>query len=105
MKHFYGWRPDTPDQRDLMYRVVASVPVPADLDMRPEQPPVFDQGQLGSCTANATAACFQYDTIVDGKDCGELSRGEANGGGSSTASASSGAAGVAGRTSFSSKSS
>lgn len=37
-------------------------------------PPVFNQGQLGSCTANATAACFQYDAIQDGKDCGELSR-------------------------------
>ena len=49
MKHFYGWRPDTPDQRDLLYCAVPSVPVPADLDLRPEQPPVFDQGQLGSC--------------------------------------------------------
>ena len=37
-------------------------------------PPVFDQGQIGSCTANATAACFQYDGIVAGKDPGKLSR-------------------------------
>lgn len=37
-------------------------------------PPALDQGQLGSCTANATNRAFRYDTIMDGKDCGELSR-------------------------------
>jgi C1A family cysteine protease len=37
-------------------------------------PPAFDQLRLGSCTANATNRCFRYDTIMDGKDCGELSR-------------------------------
>ena len=28
----------------------------------------------GNCTANATAGAFQYDSIVDGHDCGLLSR-------------------------------
>lgn len=37
-------------------------------------PPALNQLELGSCTANATARCFRYDTIMDGKDCGELSR-------------------------------
>lgn len=72
-RHAYGWRRPLPgltfpaaDTTDL--KILANV------DPRKHMPPVFDQGQLGSCTANATAACFQYDSIVDGKDCGELSR-------------------------------
>jgi C1A family cysteine protease len=48
--------------------------VATEVDPRKKLPPIFDQGQLGSCTANATAACFQYDSILDGKDCGVLSR-------------------------------
>ncbi len=37
-------------------------------------PPVFDQGQVGACTANATAAAFQYDASLDGNLTGPLSR-------------------------------
>jgi C1A family cysteine protease len=54
-KRRYGWKPDVPDQRDKVYWPVSLVPVPADLDMRAEQPPIFDQGQLGSCTGNGIA--------------------------------------------------
>ena len=43
-KRRYGWKPDVPDHRDLVYRPRRTVPVPADLDMRQEQPPIFDQG-------------------------------------------------------------
>ena len=67
MRHFYGWRPDTPDQRDLMYRVVPSLPVPADLDLRPEQPPVFDQGQLGSCVANGVNGELEAQSLMQGE--------------------------------------
>lgn len=35
--------------------------LPTTVDLRPKMPPVYDQGQLGSCTANAIVACFQYD--------------------------------------------
>ena len=28
-------------------------------------PRIFDQGQLGSCTANAVAAAIEYDWILD----------------------------------------
>ena len=74
MKHFYGWRPDTPDQRDFLYRVVASVPVPTDLDMRPEQPPVFDQGQLGSCTANGIGGELEAQALMQKEPLQVLSR-------------------------------
>ena len=30
------------------------------VDLRPRMPPVYDQGQLGSCTANALCAALQY---------------------------------------------
>ena len=35
-------------------------PAPASVDLRPRMPPVYDQGQLGSCTANALCAMMQY---------------------------------------------
>lgn len=48
-----------------------------EVDPRHELPAIFDQGQLGACTANATAAAFQYDSILDhgfGHGSGHLSR-------------------------------
>ena len=35
--------------------------LPAKMDMRPQCAPVYDQGQLGSCTGNAIAAAVQFD--------------------------------------------
>ena len=60
----YGWTPDVPDQRDLVYMAPAAVsPPPPSVDMRPGCPPVYDQGQLGSCTANAIAGAIQYEQM------------------------------------------
>jgi C1A family cysteine protease len=61
----YGWVPDLPDHRDLMYRAPARVvgALPRSVDLRPGCPAVYDQGQLGSCTANAIAAALQFDQI------------------------------------------
>ncbi len=81
-KHVYGWKRPLPGRGALELLPPADVeglPIATEVDPRKEMPPVFNQGQLGSCTANATAACFQYDSIVDarhyrGEDCGELSR-------------------------------
>lgn len=56
----YGWRPQLPDARDLMYaRRLGNLP-PAH-DLRPSMPPVYDQGQLGSCTGNAIAGAMEYE--------------------------------------------
>ena len=61
----YGWLPDLPDQRDYLYaapsRVLAKLPPKTDL--RPGCPPVYDQGQLGSCTANAIGAAHQFEQL------------------------------------------
>jgi C1A family cysteine protease len=61
----YGWRPDLPDRRDLLYMVPHGIAaaLPAKADLRPQCPPVYDQLQLGSCTANAIAAAIEFDQI------------------------------------------
>lgn len=33
------------------------------VDLRPLMPPVYDQGQLGSCSANAIGAAYEFDQI------------------------------------------
>jgi C1A family cysteine protease len=37
--------------------------LPAKADLRAQCPPVYDQGQLGSCTANAIAGAIQFDRL------------------------------------------
>jgi C1A family cysteine protease len=56
----YGWHPDLPDARDHHF-TPATMKLPATVDLRPICPPVYDQGQLGSCTANAIAAAYDVD--------------------------------------------
>ena len=52
----YGWHPDLPDARDHFYSAPLAKALPSAVDLRPNCPPVYDQGQRGSCTANAIAA-------------------------------------------------
>jgi C1A family cysteine protease len=60
-----GWRPDKPDLRDFYYTVPVHVKdaKPGVVDLLPWCPKVFDQGDLGSCTANAIASAIQYEAI------------------------------------------
>ena len=58
----YGWQPDLPDQRDHVYSA-PQVALPPAVDLRAGCPPVYDQGQLGSCTANVIAAAIEFDRI------------------------------------------
>jgi C1A family cysteine protease len=62
----YGWIPDLPDQRDHIYaappELVAALP--ASVDLRSQCPTVvYDQGQLGSCTANAIAGAVEFGLL------------------------------------------
>jgi C1A family cysteine protease len=61
----YGWLPDLPDHRDHLYAAPVEVAgaLPSSVDLRAECPPVYDQGQLGSCTANAIAGAIQFNQI------------------------------------------
>lgn len=56
----YGWRPSLPDARDIKYRVATPIALPAMIDLREKCPPVYNQGQTGSCTANAWAAAYEF---------------------------------------------
>lgn len=62
---WYGWVPDLPDHRDHLYAAPPETlqALPSSMDLRPECPPVYDQGQLGSCTANAIAAAIEFDQM------------------------------------------
>ncbi|NVO20551.1 MAG: C1 family peptidase [Bacteroidetes bacterium] len=66
---WYGWRPDLPDQRDLMYSAPHALvkKLPAKVDLSPDCPPVYDQGELGSCTANAIGAAFEFELMKQSK--------------------------------------
>lgn len=58
----YGWIPDLPDVRDRLFRAPRKAgPLPASADLRSGCPAVYDQGELGSCTANAVAAAVEFD--------------------------------------------
>ncbi|HVO10869.1 MAG TPA: C1 family peptidase [Vicinamibacteria bacterium] len=59
-----GWIPDLPDHRDLMYSASRETlqALPPRVDLRPQFPgPPYDQGQIGSCTANAIAGAIQFE--------------------------------------------
>ena len=58
----FGWLPDVPDARDVPFRAIFRVPgkVPASADLRAGCSPIEDQGELGSCTAQALAGALEY---------------------------------------------
>ncbi len=67
-KFRFGWVPDLPDHRDYMYAaptpVLKTIPPSTDLTVQgPKE--VYDQGQLGSCTANAIAGALEFDEIKE----------------------------------------
>jgi C1A family cysteine protease len=59
----YGWVPQLPDLRDarLALPKVTDLPDSVDLSKDAAMPPVYDQGSLGSCTANAIAAAVDFE--------------------------------------------
>ncbi len=58
----YGWLPDLPDHRDLLYEQIRPVlaALPPSVDLRTICSPVENQGQLGSCTANALVGALEF---------------------------------------------
>lgn len=60
--HFsYGWRPDVPDQRDFFYKAIKPViRLPKSIDLRKNCSSVENQGELGSCTANALSGNIEF---------------------------------------------
>lgn len=61
-----GWIPDVPDARDRVFRSVApGLSFPSNFTISTGLPNVFDQGELGSCTANASGAAFYYTKFIE----------------------------------------
>jgi C1A family cysteine protease len=62
----YGWQPDLPDIRDFLFEpsgdALGQIATVQELDLStdPAMPKVWDQGQLGSCTAHTVGASFEF---------------------------------------------
>jgi C1A family cysteine protease len=71
----YNLRHDALDERDLKFNKSITphpeVALPQTVDLRTKCPPIYDQGKLGSCTANAGCA---YRVMLLGEKDLELSR-------------------------------
>lgn len=69
----YGWRPSLPDPRDRIADTT-TLPIHSEVDPRADMPNAYDQGELGSCTANAVGAAVEYDDMLSGGKLGTPSR-------------------------------
>lgn len=69
-RHGLGWLRDVPDQRDYKYEPLKMIPpskLPGQVDLRMQMPKeIYDQGPLGSCTAQALAAAFDFNRQKQG---------------------------------------
>jgi C1A family cysteine protease len=76
--HKLSWIPDHPDHRDFLYSAVHAAPkaVPNVVDLSTSvcMPPVFDQGQLGSCVDNAWGGLLTFVEAKEGNGQELLSR-------------------------------
>jgi len=64
----FGWKRDLPDPRDFKFKVTVPHDLPPIVDLRPQCPAeVYDQGDLGSCTANALGGAFQFEQMKQNK--------------------------------------
>ena len=75
-KHPWGWIPDLHDHRDFLYAAIRPVGLrlPKSVDLRSSMSPVENQGQLGSCTANALAGALEFLEMKSGQSFVDLSR-------------------------------
>lgn len=71
--HAFGWRPDLPDHRDFLVEPPARdlieeiTKVPKlDLSVLPFMPSIWNQGQLGSCTAHSVGVAYEFAAHASG---------------------------------------
>lgn len=74
IKRRYGWKPDKLDDRDKLYVPEYRVVPPSQVDLRAGFSAIYDQGELGSCTANAVAAHLDFNRHKQGEGYIEPSR-------------------------------
>jgi C1A family cysteine protease len=63
----YGWLPDIPDKRDLLYSAVKlRVKLPTKIDLLKGCSQVEQHGSLGSCTAHTLVGNIEHlDNLLD----------------------------------------
>jgi C1A family cysteine protease len=60
-KRVLNWHPSVADHRTLKYTAVKrQTLIPASVDLRKLCPPVYDQGDIGSCSGNALAGALEF---------------------------------------------
>jgi C1A family cysteine protease len=64
---WYGWNPDVPDVRDFDFKPTFFWWLPRDVDLRPRISTIFDQGPVGSCTANAISSAMKFVDAAQGE--------------------------------------
>ena len=74
--HKLGLRgPDRKDRRDFILRFHPQLSLLSEVDLSAKCPPIFDQGELGSCVANAVVSAMMFNDKNDGDEkLTELSR-------------------------------
>jgi C1A family cysteine protease len=75
----FGWRPQTPDHRDLLFHLDERILKPHQLPQtggvpRNMLPSIWNQGALGSCTAHGSLRAFMACAIQEGLHLPMLSR-------------------------------
>lgn len=66
--HTFGWKKQKEDPRDFKLHLSTPVAMPRKYDLTEhfKWPAPYDQGQLGSCTANCIAGALEFDQIRQG---------------------------------------
>jgi C1A family cysteine protease len=71
----YGWLPDRPDHRDLLYKAIKPrLSLPQKVDLTLQCSPIENQGNLGSCTANALVDNLEFLELKENVPYLDLSR-------------------------------
>src|ERR1700722_19074090 len=76
-KRIFNWIPDNDEKRDFHYQMKVKAErqvVPESVDLRPRCSPVENQGQMGSCTANALAGNLEFLEKLQSSAVPRLSR-------------------------------
>jgi C1A family cysteine protease len=63
-KH-YGWHADLPDHRDRIFSAPPRLALPPMVNLHPLVTTIYDQGQLGSCTANAIGQAIMLGLSIE----------------------------------------
>ena len=76
MKRLYGWKAQIPDHRDFLFKdvQVQNIDIPDFVDLRNKCSLVENQGDIGSCTANALAGHLEFLELKTGVPYFEASR-------------------------------